>query len=64
MNRQSPPGGHPPASAAARNQWMTVRVRVQHPLPQGDGDHGDGDATAANRPVRPGPDESGYGHGV
>jgi hypothetical protein len=65
MNRQSPPGERPTLPAAEAPQWMNVRVRVQPPLPQGDGDHGAaGESPQVVRIPRFVPDESGYGHGV
>ena len=63
MTRPSPQGGpqnHPPSKTTP---WMTVRVRIQDPLPQGDGDQGDAAEPTTVR-VRPALDESGYGHGV
>jgi hypothetical protein len=63
MTRPSPQGGpqnYPPAKPAP---WMTVRVRIQDPLPQGDGDQGDAGESATIW-LRAALDESGYGHGV
>lgn len=60
MTRPCPPGERP----SEANRWMSVRVRIQNPLPQGDGDHGDTDSVSVPMTVRPAPDELGYGHGV
>jgi len=44
---------------------MSVSVRIQSPVPQGDGDHGEpADQVSVVRTVRTLHDESGYGHGV
>jgi len=65
MTRQFPPGAPQTFPASEAPHWMSVSVRIQSPVPQGDGDHGEpADQVSVVRTVRILHDESGYGHGV
>jgi hypothetical protein len=62
MTRPSLPDAGPVLRPEGTPAWMTVHVRVQTPLPQGDGDSGD--HVPAAWPPHQGAEETGYGHGV